>query len=219
MKHWKIILIVLLLISLFFSVQTCQNRGDTILTLEHKSDSAFTSIRYYQDKNKRLQAQVNTQEVTLSNFKEYWEIDSKRLKAQIGNLNNLVGYWKGKAAITDSVEIILTDTVYLTRNNFETDKGFNWSNGHLTLSGGLNTESNQLSLDYQYQVNFGLTPYYKSNGLFKKKILVTDVSFSDPNLKVQEFEGIVIKPKEKFYQKTWFKIGVGFLAGFTARGL
>ena len=206
-------------IVIYFLFQGRARDKDTIQTLVHQSDSAFNQVRYYKDKNDRLQAQVNTHEVTLRNFKDYWALDSKRLKAQIGNLNNLVGYWKGKAAITDSVEIILTDTVYLTRNNFETDKGFNWSNGHLTLSGGLNTESNQLSLDYQYQVNFGLTPYYKSNGLFKKKILVTDVSFSDPNLKVQEFEGIVIKPKEKFYQKTWFKIGVGFLAGFTARGL
>lgn len=206
LRNWKTILFILMAVALFFSVRTCQQRGDTIQTLEHKSDSAFTAIREYKDKNDRLISQVNTQETTLKNFKNYWALDSKRLKAQIGNLNKLVGYWKGKAVLTDSVEILVTDTVYLTRDGFNTDKAFNWSNGHLTLSGGLNTSSNRLSLDYQYQVNFELTSYYKKTG-FMKRQLVADLYFSDENLKVREFQSIVIKEKPR-------KLNLGIGAGY-----
>jgi hypothetical protein len=211
-KHWQIILIVLMAIVIYFLFQGRARDKDTIQTLVHQSDSAFNQVRYYKDKNDRLQAQVNTHEVTLRNFKDYWALDSKRLKSQIGNLNKLVGFWKGKAGIVDTVYTTLIDTVYLTRDGFNTDKAFNWSNGHLTLSGGLNTASNQLSLDYQYQVNFELVSYHKKAG-FMKRQLVADISFSDPNLKVQEFQGIQIKPKERFYEKTWFRVGVGILGG------
>jgi hypothetical protein len=217
-KHWQIILIVLMAVIIYFLFQGRARDKDTIQTLVHQSDSAFNQIRYYKDKNDRLRAQVNTHEVTLRNFKDFWAADSKRLKGQIGNLNKLVGFWKGKAGMVDTIYTTLTDTVYLTRDGFNTDKAFNWSNDNLTLSGGLNTASNQLSLDYQYQVNFELVSYYKKSG-FMKRQLVADISFSDPNLKVQEFQGIQIKAKERFYQKTWFKIGVGFLAGFTASTL
>jgi hypothetical protein len=229
-------------IFIFFSVQTCQNQKDTIQTLEHRSDSAFNSIRYYQDKNKRLQAQVNTQEVTLQNFKRYWSEDSKRLKAQIGNLNNLVGFWRGKASFSDTALIPLRDStaldphslmsgwdsihlvnesdtlfdtgheITLPESNLSTHKRFNWSNGHLTLSGEIDLKSNVLALDYQYQVNFELTSYYKKSGFLKKQ-LVADIYFSDPNLRVQEFQAIMIKPKERFYQKTWFQIWLGAVGG------
>lgn len=212
-KHWETIIIGLMAIGILLSVKTCQKNADTIRTLENKTDSAYTSVRYYKDKNERLQAQVNAQEVTIENFKGYWAEDSKRIKKQIGNLNRLIAFWKGKAGVVDSVYIEVTDTVYLTREGFDTNKGFNYSNGYLTLSGGLNTITNQLSLDYQYQVNFELTSYYKKTGLFKKQ-LVADLNFSDPKLKVQEFDAIQIKPKERFYDKAWFQIGVGVIGGF-----
>ena len=71
-RHWQIILIVLMAVVIYFLFQGRAKDKETIQTLEHKSDSAFNQIRYYKDKNERLQAQVNTQAVTLTNFKEYW---------------------------------------------------------------------------------------------------------------------------------------------------
>ena len=225
-KHWQIILIVLMAIIIYFLFQGRARDKDTIQTLVHQSDSAFNQVRYYKDKNDRLQAQVNTHEVTLRNFKDYWALDSKRLKSQIGNLNKLVGFWKGKAATSGDFKVPIVKTPTLATNEENTTmhegivfkpseferytEGFNWTNDYLTISGTLLNDS--VSISYQYQVNFQLTSYYKKTGLFKKQ-LVADINFSDPNLKVTEFTALVIKPKERFYQKTWFQVGLGVLGG------
>jgi hypothetical protein len=145
--------------------------------------------------------------------------ETDKLKKQVGSLNNLVGYWKGKAAIKDTITTVLRDTVIIENDSVRVPvKWISWNNKYLFLDGAIN--GNNVSIAYNYNVDFSLTAYYKPRPFFqpttwfKPKPLVADIYFSDPNLKVGEFKGLVIKQeKKRWYETSGFKFGVGFVSG------
>lgn len=232
-SFWKEILIVILFLVCFSSVRQCSvNKSDGEL-LVNARDSAFNVAHYYKNKNGELVGQVKTQELTISQYKKYAAqlgFDNKELKKQVGKESRLVAHWKGKAEAKGVILIGLNDTTINTLDptmdlsgesiNIESAKTFEWSNKYLDLRGIISIDSNQLALKYQYDTDFSITAYYKPQGLFKQPQLVTDIWFEDPNMKVREFKGFVIKePKKRFIQTGLFKVSVGIGIGLVAASL
>lgn len=53
-------------------------------------------------------------------------------------------------------------------------------------------------------------------GIFKKPEKVTIYENANPSIQLKSIESLTIKEQDKWYQKTWFKVGAGFiLGGFT----
>lgn len=217
LKHWQLLLIVILLIACFSSMRSCSVNEDRASIAVKKADSSCLVAKYYRDKNGDLVGQVKTHELTLNNLKEYGDqlgFDKKVLQDQVGNMKNLVAYWKGKAGVRDTVETVLHDTILVQGADTVRGKSIKWKNKYLTLDGTVFNDT--LRLSYLYNVDFSLTAYRKPRGGFWKPPgqLVTDIRFSDPNFKVDEFKGFVItEPRKRWYQTTGFKIGVGFVLG------
>jgi len=201
LKNWKNILITILLVIVYFSFRTCKQNKSYNNALENKLDSTYLKASYYKDKSDRLVAQVNVQQLTINELKQVWENDSRKLKRQVGNLKNLVGYWNGSASKSDTVIIELTDTIYIS-NGSSFNKSFEWSNKNLYVKGMV---GDKLLIDYQYQVDFELTSYYRRR--FFKRTLVADIYFSDPKLIVRDFKGVVIKEDRR-------RVGLGFGVGY-----
>lgn len=217
LKYWRELLILLLLITTIITARTCENKNSDINTLKNTSDSSYSVAKYYIDKNGKLEAQVKTHEITTNQLKEFNEqlgINEKELKKQVGSLNNLVTYYKGKAGINDTIYSHSVDTVIQYNGTQVIGKRFKWTNGYLTLDQTYNPSNDTLKTIYDYKFDFVLDTYRKKQGIFKSKQLVTDIHFSDESLTVTDFKGIVIKePKKKFYQTGLFKFALSLGAG------
>lgn len=199
---------------------TCEKRGRDIAVLSQAASDSANVIKRYKASTGELMHQIRTYEITVAQLKEYDEqlgVDNKKLKKQIESLNNLVGYWRGKAGIRDSVVVANTDTVYLEHGESTVGKAFSWGNKFITISGI--SDSDSTSLVYSYAVDFSLTAYRQRSGFLnlKRGNLVTDIYFSDPNFQVKEFKGYVIKePPKKWWETGAFKFAVGFASGVFA---
>jgi hypothetical protein len=232
LKFWREILILILVLVCAFSFRQCSVKNDDNRLLLNSVDSAFSVAHYYKNKNGELVGQVKTQELTIGQYKKYAAqlgFDNKELKKQVGKESRLVAHWRGKAESEGTILIGLNDTTINTLDptmdlsgesiNIELPgleaKTFQWGNKYLTLDGIISLDSNQMAIKYQYDTDFSITAYYKPQGLFKRSQLVTDIWFEDPNMKVQEFKGFVIKePRKKFFQTGLFKVTVGIGIGY-----
>lgn len=223
MKYWREILIVVLVIVCIISMRSCNvsntsHKADKQL-LENAKDSAFLYTQKIKLDNGKLAARVKTHEVTIDQLETYNKelgFDLEATKKQIGSLNNLVGYWKVKAEVKQTIVVIGRDTtIYSTRDTTKVQaKVFHYNNGYLRLDQVYNPINLELATTYHYNPSFNLTAYRKGGGLFKKGQLVTDVVFDDPNIQTSTVNSIVIKEgPEKFYQTKVFVFGLGVTIG------
>jgi hypothetical protein len=218
-KHWKNLLIVLMAISLFTSIRSCNVNDDRVNVASDARDSSYLMAHYYRNKNGELVGQVKTSELTIDQLKEFggqlgFEVDG--LKSEVGRLNRLKAHWEGKAGVTNTIETVLHDTTYVDKETGDiiTAKDFKWNNKWMNIAGVI--VNNDLTLTYQYTIDFSLTAYRKPQKGFWKSPgqLVTDIKFSDPNFKVTEFKGFVVtEERKRWYQTNGFKYGAGFLIG------
>lgn len=222
LKYWREILIVLLLTVAALSVKTCSSKEGDIKALTQAKDSIFTALTTYKQKNGELTYQVQTQQLTIDQIKDFGNqlgVDNKKLKDQVGNLNNLVSVLEAKVSVSGSVVTKGRDTVIVTvhdhRDTVKTEeKVFNYKTQYLSLYQILNEKSDSLRTYYEYDVDFKMVAYWKGKTIFKQGTLVSDLTFSDPNMKVQKFTSMVIKqPEKKWYETTLFKVGIGVAAG------
>lgn len=211
---WKDIVIIALVIvvSILSASNINQRRNNSIL--QNSLDSSFSIAHYYKNREGELIGQVKTQEITISELKDFKNeigVEVDALRKQIGNLNRLVGHWQAKGTFVDydTITVSIIDT---TINNVDVGH-FEWNNEHLSLSGYI--RDRKVSLGYQYDLNFdlSLTAYWKDKNFFKRGTLVTDIKFSDQNMKVNEFKGIVIRqpPKQWYETRAAAFIAGGFL--------
>lgn len=217
-RFWREILILVLVLIVALSVRSCRTQQSMVTTSEHLRDSLYTKVtRITLDKGK-LAYQVVTAEQTIAQIKQFGNelgLDNKRLKDENINLSSLVAYWKGKAQIHDTIYSDLTDTVYLDHGIQETGKEFGYQGKYLQLSGFIPQGDASIHLDYTYNVDFNLIAFRKGKSWFKRGQLVADIQFSDQNLKVQSFQGVVVKESEKkVYERNWFWGLMGLVAGF-----
>jgi hypothetical protein len=217
-KYWQLIIIIVLLIALFMSVRSCNVNADSTKVASHIADSSFLVAKYYQGKNGELIGQVNTHKLTIKDLKQFGNqlgFDNAELKAQVGNLKNLVAHWEGKARTGGTIQTVLHDTTFVEKSGEKVlGKTSNWNNKYLDIHAVL--VNNDLTITYLYNVDFDLTAYRKPKRGFWKPPgqLVADIKFSDPNFKVQEFKGFVVQePRKRWYQTTAAKIGFGAIVG------
>lgn len=217
-KYWREALIALLLIVMGFISKSCSEEQANNDLLKNSLDSAYNVAKAYTTKNGELAYQVKTHEITIDQLKDNNEvlgIDNKKLKKQIGSLNNLVGYWKGKASVKDTFTVNNVDTVFIKDGKEVKGKWFKWNNKYMSVD-GITTDLNT-SLTYEYKIEFELTAYRKYPNFLRigKSELLTDITFKDPSIKVGEFKGIVIKePKKQFWETGAFKFAIGLGAGY-----
>jgi len=228
LKFWRELTILILVLVCLFSFRQCSVKNYDNQVLMNANDSLFNVAHYYKNKNGELVGQVKTHELTIGQYKKFAAqlgFDNKELKKQVGKESRLVAHWKGKAEANGVILIGLKDTTINTMDptmdlfsdpiNIESAKTFEWSNKYLDLKGIISIDSNQLALTYKYDTDFSITAYYKPQGLFKPKQLVSDIWFEDPNMKVREFKGFVIKePKKRFTQTGLFKVSLGIGIGY-----
>lgn len=210
---WREFLISILVLLLIGAVNTVHNRDRSISLLQNTRDSAYSVAHYYKNREGELIGQIKTHEVTIGELKEFKNdigIEVDELKRQIGSLSRLVGRWQGRAQFIDWDTI--TVPVYDTIINQATLGKFEWNNNYLELRGLIGNKQVSLAYTYDLEFDFDLTSYWKGKNLFKKGTLVTDIKFSDQNMKVSEFKGIVIKqPPKKWYETRAFAFGTGFV--------
>lgn len=216
LKYWRELLILILAAMFIFSVQTCQRNKQDKEAIQEAHDSTFNMLKVYRSKNNELITQVKTHAYTIQQIRDdngILGIENDKLRKQIGNLNNLVGFWKGKARVVDTFTVMNHDTVVVENGVKSSAMYFEYDNHYLKTNGIVTDKETILSYDYHF--DFKLTPYWRSKGFLKKKELVTDVTFSDPNLKVKEFTGVVVRqPKKQVTQTNGFWAGVGALLAF-----
>lgn len=178
-----------------------------------------STIKFYKDKYGQEVAQKGVmilKTTELNSQAELLGIDNKRLKNQVGKLDNLVSYWKVKAGTSGRIDTVYQDSIVYINGESVLQKKLGWSNKYLTLNQTYFPATNKLTIDYSYSTGIELTIYDKSKGWFKKPELVGDVRFDDPDMKATKSDITIIdKTKQpKFYQTTLFKIGVGVVGGF-----
>jgi hypothetical protein len=220
-KYWKIIvalLLLLLILGASWFANWALKLKDQNAILHHKADSSFLVAKYFKNKHGELVNEVNTYELTTNDLKKLGSelgFNNKQLKDQVGSLTNLVSYWKGQASTHGGDTVRTHDTTYLWRGQVIAAKHFDWTDKYLTLDGDYFPSTDKFAFKYNYSPGgFELTSYRKKVGLFKPKQLVTDIKFGDPNMKVTNFQGLVIKePRKKFWETKAFAFGLGVLGG------
>ena len=186
------------------------------------------SVEWSRNKKGEWEAERRSFHLTNAELKKNADnlgIDNKALKQRVGSLKNLVSSLQGDILASGSGEIQLmrSDTIYSSDSTkYFIGHGFDWTNDYLTLNGTLDN-TYKLKFDYTYSVAFTTDTFWKrerntnKNGkkkLFKEKNLTVNFTLDDPNAKAIGLNSVVIRPDPpKFYQTTWFKIGVGFLGG------
>lgn len=226
-RFWREALIVLLAIGFGLSVTKCSRVNDDNKLLSRVGDSLYTVAQYHRNKNGDLVGQIRTYEGTITQFKTYIEqlgFDKETLERQVGSLNRLVSHWKGQVESKDRVIITLRDTLLHVQQDTSSvnpdlvvvsGKTFQWRSRFLQLDGTIDLTTDRLSLGYSYNSEFSITAYRKPQGLFKPPILVTDIWFEDPNMKVREFKGFVVTQDKKpgFFKSPLGYMTVGFAGG------
>lgn len=210
LKNWRESLIVGMAVLLFIGWQTIgilSNHNEVLsrqnTAYSHVTDSAFNVAKFYHNKNGELVQQIRMYELTTRDLKDIGNqlgFDKKGLQDQVGNLKNLIGYWQGKAVASGNVVVAVRDTTIKKDNEVLQAKVFDWNNKYLFVSFAYFPSLDTADFDYVYDIGgFELTAYKKKERvkgkLFKRRVLVADVKFGDPSLKVGEFKGVLIKRK------------------------
>lgn len=216
LKYLPYLVIVVLGIALFTSVRSCQNQKELVQLEKDSHDSTFHEALAVKLKNGQQAFRIKTLEATVSQLKSdglLTAYEKKQLSDQVGNLNNLVAYWRGSARAMDTIKTTLHDSIYIERSGTKVlSKAFKWDSKYLSLNGLIAPDT--VHIAYRYDMDFSLTAYRKGKTWFKPGELVADVTFSDPHVNVSSFQGVVVKEEsKKWYQTTAFKIGVGFVGG------
>lgn len=227
-KYWSLAVIALLLVALWWlwrDHQRLTGRNDLLL---HYADSAWNTVRYYRAKDGQRVAQVNTLELTVADLRALGErlgTDNHALRAQVGNLANLVSYYRGQASFHGEAVVQGHDTTATMPSDSTGARPTTpvpavdafWTNGHLYINTTFFPSTRKFVHDYSYDVGgFELTSYRKPTGFLGlgRGRPVTDVLFGDPNLQVTAFQAVVTKEAPpKFWNTRGFNVALGAVLG------
>lgn len=217
-RFWREIIIAILVIVVALSASQCQKQKSDIALLNQIQDSTFNALQTVKEKNGELTTRINTYQVTeeqLKNNVAELGLNEKKLKSQIGSLTNLVTYYAAKIQLRDSFTVVNHDTTFITKGDTTRAKAFQWGNKYLAINGF--TAPAYTTISYSYTVDFELKSYTKKTGFLGlgRSQLLTDLTFSDPNIQVKQFKGIVVQqPKKKWYETGIARYGAAAVVGY-----
>lgn len=219
MKYWWIIVIIVIIgLSTFGIVLTIKlnNLSDTNQLQAVELSTLKDSVSTYIDKNGELVSKLESVEIEKSNLKESLNIagyDVKDLKAKNIKWRKLNDILKFKLESAGSGSVELNDTIYITNSPTSDEvvsdtinaKTFKWSNDYLSLTGDV--KDNRLSFDYIYKTDVKL---FKEE---RRKETIVTVLLSDPQASVTSANSIIIKHKQKWWNKWYIWTAVGLTGG------
>ena len=172
-KVWYWVIVIVALLMMVASMYSCTQSTQREKKLLNNIKTSQDSVRLMVDQNHDLVGQVQSISVTVDELKQQGDVlgvDNKRLKQQVGNLNNLVSYYKGKIKSQDTVVSKGRDTTITVVIHGDTttqkEKVFGYSNKYLTLNQLYNPTTDLLTTSYSYTTGFELTLYKRRNNPF-----------------------------------------------------
>ncbi len=201
-----IVLLVVIAILIFFLIDTCVQKnvseGEAEEYVNYK-DTVFS----YKAKNGQLVHYNKSLEITRDRMLSL--NDSLKNSLKDLKLKKPTSYTKIVTKyIIDTVELKFTDT--LPCEDFL--KSFSIDSSHYSLSGILTKERlliNKIEMPNTQRIVVGT----KKNGIFKRNEYVITVQNSNPYIDIIGIQNYNLKPKKKWFEKSWFQISVGFIAG------
>jgi uncharacterized lipoprotein YehR (DUF1307 family) len=208
-RVYDIVLVLVLLVSLLFSVSTCRTNQQTY--------TSIGNLLQYKDSAKVYKSKSDK----LVYYNENLEVSEKALKIAKDSLMKVIGDIKIKKPKT--ITKIVTEIIYKDIPVYYTDTlpcdTFNIPFTHVNDWITINGRSHNKGLDFE---NINITNDLlivtgeKKNGLFKRNEQVVSVVSNNPYLKVTNLSNYSIKAKTPFYDKWWFKaalFGGGVIVG------
>lgn len=217
----NIVLIAIGMVIIMLMMHKCNGLKHELKEMEHITDVLQDSVRIFKNKQGEWESEKKSFFVTKETLEDQITLlvgDQEKLTERVKNLNNLVAYYKGKVNSQGRGEVSLVpiegaDSIVYRDSIIYREYKFDWNNKYLTLKGEIGER--KLTFDYSYEADFEVTSYWKRKNIFQRKDLVVNMNFSDPNAKVTDMNSVVIKPDPpKFYERTWFKVGIGVVGGF-----
>jgi hypothetical protein len=220
-NFWREILILLLFVVCFISIRSCKTQQNLAQLNAHGADSAYHYATDVTLKNGEHIFRIKTLEATVHELRGgavLSVMEISKLKEDKIEIANLSAIYRGQVEAQGNINIKGKDSiVYVTIGgelNPSTLKVFDYRGNWLSLREVYNPLNDSLSHKYLYRVEFSLTSYRKSQGLFKPSILLADISFTDPSLRIGEFQAVkVVEAPKRFYETRAFAIGIGFIGG------
>ncbi len=176
------------------------------------------STRHFIDKTGQLVSEKETIQITVDDLKNQnvdLGIDKDNLKKQVGNLNNLVNYYKGKLVTSGQGQVKGRDTTIIVVDQRgdtvqHVEQKFAYRSPYLTFDATYDPVIDSLKFKYGYQVDFQLSTFYVRHKLFAKRQLFADVRLSDPKASMQNVQSIlIVEPPKKWYETNWFYVALG----------
>lgn len=210
-KHVAIIMLALVVFSTFMMKQ-CRQNSELVKELEGMYNYDKTA-KFYEAENGKIVAY--NQALIIENGS--LESLNAELKSSIENLKI-----KKPSTITqieyetklDSIYVPYANDVNFCADTFTAN--FAWNDSvWISIVGSANESGvfiEQIKMHNESLIVVGT----KSNGFFRRSEYIVAIENTNPYVQVTQIESYTIKPKVKFYDRTWFKvglIGIGFVAG------
>ena len=216
-NFWREILILLLFVICFISIRSCKTQQSLAQLNAHGADSAYHYATDVTLKNGEHVFRIKTLEATVHDLRGgavLSAMEISKLKEDKIEIANLSAIYRGQVEAQGAVTLKGRDSIIYVTVGGEPKpsalKVFDYRGNWLSLHEIYNPFNDSLSHKYLYRVEFTLASYRKSQGLFKRSILLTDISFTDPSIRIGEFQAVkVVEAPKRFYETTGFKLLVG----------
>ena len=215
-KTGIIIASVILLLMLIITVQYFQKKSlrKTNQVQAVELMAVNDSVKAYKDKLGNAYFMVNAVEIEKNALKvslETMGFTIKELRQKDVTWRNVVSALKAKIEVsgqTDTIPLIDVPKDSLTVSLPVVDKGFDWTNHYLTISGIIKPET--IIMNYKYTTDIALVQERERKGIKVTAII------SDPTAKISTGSSIFVSQKLKWYEKPWLWGLGGLVAGYFA---
>jgi hypothetical protein len=165
------------------------------------------SIKYHKNKYGKEVASKLVLQYSLSQLKDVSK-QNKELKETIKN-------FKKPITIIETKQVVKIDTVYVSFEkpiDYVFSKDFSSTNKYYQLSANVSNLGFKLN-DLTIENNQSVVVGWKKQGFFKKPLLTTEITNSNPYIRQIEIKPIVIVYPKKIYEKWYVVLPAGYVLG------
>ena len=200
MKYIQCIIIGILSIGCIYLHSTLKNEQSIH---SQNIDAQNAKIELYKDRLNRSVAEKQSLIVQVGELKSFGD----SLEVAIKNI-------KPKVIIQTKEKIVYRDTVIVKWKDPE-KKSFEWSNKWAFFNGKSFNDGIRID-SFGFNDHITIVQGQRKTGLFGlgRAETVVRVVHSNPYVQTKEMKPIVVRPKERFYNKWYFWLGAGIAGGF-----